>query len=280
MLKAWREWRGRIKLFAPGGSRGYLAHTLCYEHLGDTPLAARPELAPYQGLSGVWDDYARLNAPDYIPYIKALIRNHRLEIQNVLDLACGTGILTKRLKAVSPGVLGLDASEGMLSHARQRCHNRPGVEFVQADFKTFTLGRQFSLVICAGDSLNYVADAAELVTVFRRVQEHLLPDGLFLFDTSTEMSMRGMKGYYFHPEAGERRFAVKYEYEEIQKRATASVILRDGLELHYRIPIDPADVTAAIVGTDFQIVDFFFAPGLFGRQRPGTRCFFVLRRKS
>lgn len=46
---------------------------------------------------------------------------------HVLDVACGTGFLTRHLRG---DVTGIDQSEAMLEVARERC---PGAEFVQAD---------------------------------------------------------------------------------------------------------------------------------------------------
>jgi len=133
-------------------------------------------------------------------------------LRAVLDLACGTGILTAQLQAVAPEVVGLDASEPMLALARSRRGGAGGPGFARGDFRDFDLSRQFDAVVCASNLLNYVADRAELAAVFRSVSRHLRPGGLFLFDTITSAGMRFLAGQYLHFTSGHHRFALHFSY--------------------------------------------------------------------
>src|SRR4051812_23467019 len=110
MFQAWRDWRSRVKLFAPtrSGLSGYFDVALRYEHLAQPNHERRREVTPYEALSEVWDDYARHNSANYVPFLENLARTHHLRVNSVLDLACGTGMLTSRLATKTANVVGLD----------------------------------------------------------------------------------------------------------------------------------------------------------------------------
>ena len=78
----------------------------------------------YEGLGG----FAELDRPGWEEEIEALIHTvAALEPGRTLDVACGTGYLTRHLRGA---VVGLDQSETMLAIAHDRI---PHGEFVQAD---------------------------------------------------------------------------------------------------------------------------------------------------
>lgn len=191
----------------------------------------------------MWDGYVSPHLPDYTSFLGALARRRGIELRPVLDLACGTGALTRRLGGLASEVVGLDASAPMLDFARTRAH--AGSEFVCGDFRDFALGRQFDAVVCASNSLNYVNDTVELGRVFTAVRNHLRPGGVMLFDTITDIGMKGNSGVYFHYEGDGRRFVLVSAYDSNRRRQTARVVVAAGIETHRRIPLDPAEVAAA-----------------------------------
>ena len=52
-----------------------------------------------------------------------------------LDVACGTGLMTRYLAGVCDSVVGLDATQAMLDEAKQACDlsNNPALEFFLGD---------------------------------------------------------------------------------------------------------------------------------------------------
>jgi SAM-dependent methyltransferase len=230
---------------------------LFYPELQAVLKAGGPELQPYEGMAAVWNEYSAPILPHYATFLAHLASRRGFECRSVLDLACGTGILTSRLSRVAGEVIGLDASEMMLDVARIRHGRRTELSFIHGDFRKFELGRQFDAAFCASNSLNYLADSGELVQVFTTVAKHLQPGGVFVFDLMRERGMRSLSGHYLHALAGERRFAIHFDYDRVKRRETARVILRDGIETHRRIPLGEADVLAAVVGTGLEIEDYF-----------------------
>ena len=69
----------------------------------------------------------------------------------VLDLACGTGVVTKRIrdKVCSSGfVLGADTSTTAINLAKKWNDKRSNVEFVNADAERFSFSKKFDRITC------------------------------------------------------------------------------------------------------------------------------------
>lgn len=61
----------------------------------------------------------------------------------LLDLGCGNGVLTKRLKDMGAEVVGIDASKEMLEAARR---NYPDIPFYEKDASHFAMEEKFDVV--------------------------------------------------------------------------------------------------------------------------------------
>jgi len=100
----------------------------------------------------------------------------------VVDLGCGSGILSEALARAGYDVLGFDISAAMVALARERV---PGAQFRHGSFLAAKLPACVA-VTAIGEVFNYLFDARhsdqKLWSFFRRVFRALLPGGLFLFD--------------------------------------------------------------------------------------------------
>ncbi|MEM0951462.1 MAG: class I SAM-dependent methyltransferase [Cyanobacteria bacterium P01_H01_bin.74] len=104
----------------------------------------------------------------------------------VLDLACGTGSLTKLLAENGYSVTGIDSEPAMLALAEKKCAGlSPQPLFLPGDMQDFHLETQVDAVLCHYDSLNHLSNETELQATFTRVYEALKPGGFFLFDLNT-----------------------------------------------------------------------------------------------
>ena len=105
----------------------------------------------------------------------------------ILDLACGTGSLTKILAERGYEMIGADASPDMLMQAMQNtidCTPRP--LFLNQRMEELDLYGTVDVCLCCLDSINYVTDPAALQRAFERVHLFLEPKtGLFVFDVNT-----------------------------------------------------------------------------------------------
>lgn len=127
----------------------------------------------------------------WMDYLEKVWKRHGQAPKTVLDLACGTGTVSRKL--VERGYLptGVDLSAGMLDVARQRAAEAAlSIPFIQQDAADLDLGDAgFDAAICFFDSLNYILEAERLQSAFARVYAHLVPGGSFFFDVNTEYAL-------------------------------------------------------------------------------------------
>ena len=102
----------------------------------------------------------------------------------VLDLACGTGKMTRELAARGYDMIGVDGSEEMLSRA-MFSEDSGGILYLCQDMREFELYGTVGAVVCCLDSINYLLEEIEVCKTFALVHNYLDPDGLFIFDVNS-----------------------------------------------------------------------------------------------
>lgn len=103
-----------------------------------------------------------------------------------LELGCGTGRLTIPLALAGFDITGLDVSSEMLEEAnRNSCHRGISLQLIQADCRSYSLGRQFSLIIFPNNSLSHLLTLADIESCFHHVRRHLDSEGRFIVDLFT-----------------------------------------------------------------------------------------------
>ena len=120
----------------------------------------------------------------------------------VADLGCGTGVMCRWLvDQGAASVVGIDASEQMLSRAREQNTDVGRLRFEQKDIEGVDFApASFNLVI-SGLALHYVADFAG---VAHRVSQALRPGGCFIFSVEHPIVTCGQREWV-HDENGTRR---------------------------------------------------------------------------
>lgn len=133
---------------------------------------------------------------DYVEYIKSLGN-----FENILDLACGSGTLSFKLKNKFNNVCGLDLSNEMLMIAQQKNQeNKKGISFIQQDLKELNIYQDsYDLVVCTLDSLNYI-ESEYLNNIFKEVSKALKKDGYFVFDLLTQYYIDEIVDDYYQSE--------------------------------------------------------------------------------
>jgi SAM-dependent methyltransferase len=105
---------------------------------------------------------------------------------SVLELGCGTGSILAQLTAL-PFLTGLDRSPEMLAVASQKV---PAARLLEGDIEEFWLGERFDVVVCVFDTLNHLLTFEAWQSMFDAVYDHLVDDGLFIFDVNTLGELR------------------------------------------------------------------------------------------
>jgi len=75
---------------------------------------------------------------------------------SVLDAGCGTGRVAIELARHGVEVVGVDRDSSMITEAKRRA---PSLDWVEADLATLALGRQFDVVVMAGNVPLFCAPA-------------------------------------------------------------------------------------------------------------------------
>jgi SAM-dependent methyltransferase len=112
------------------------------------------------------------------------IRRGNPQARTMLDVACGTGANLPRF-AESFDVVGLDASADMLAIAREKC---PDVSFVEADMRSFDLGRRFDAIVCIFSGIGYLVEETDLRQAVLTMATHLHPGGVLAIEGWVEPS--------------------------------------------------------------------------------------------
>ncbi|MCA9793725.1 MAG: class I SAM-dependent methyltransferase, partial [Candidatus Eremiobacteraeota bacterium] len=113
----------------------------------------------------------------------------------VVDVACGTGVITIELAKAGYNMVGLDLSHNMLAHAQRRAlASGVTARFTRADMRTFRLQEKTPCIISTHDSLDHLFDDEELDLAFESISQALRPGGLFIFDMNCWDGIRHLDG--------------------------------------------------------------------------------------
>ncbi len=118
--------------------------------------------------------------------VDAAIDRYRPDATSLLEVACGTGSVLARLTTEAT-MVGLDRSPEMLAICAGKV---PGARLVEADMRSFNLGRRFDVVVCVFDSVNHLLDVASWMSLFDSVHRHLTEGGLFVMDVNCVGELR------------------------------------------------------------------------------------------
>ncbi|MFT5290077.1 MAG: SAM-dependent methyltransferase [Planctomycetota bacterium] len=116
------------------------------------------------------------------PYANDLAaRTRALNPTSVLEVACGTGVVTRALASSLPGactITATDLNEAMVAHAERVGTSRP-VTWRQADVMALPYADEsFDVVVCQFSAMFFPDRAA----AYREIRRVLRPGGTFLFN--------------------------------------------------------------------------------------------------
>ncbi|MBO4628170.1 MAG: class I SAM-dependent methyltransferase [Lachnospiraceae bacterium] len=183
-------------------------------------------MKPYSAFSDIYD-----RCMDNVPYdewAEALVRILReadvADGSLVADLGCGTGEMTARLREAGFDMIGIDGSEEMLAIAQEKEYERVDelladaspddteaeenaiagmIRYLHQDLREIELYGTVAAMVSVCDTMNYLLTEDDLREVFKKANNYLDRDGLFVFDVKTE--------YYYREVLGDNVRAEDYE---------------------------------------------------------------------
>ena len=140
----------------------------------------------------------------YADNIKNLAKKYGINNNNMLELACGSGMLTQYFFDDFDRIDALDISIDMLNCFAEKYDNDK-VNLIYYDMVEYEKKDFYDLIVILLDSVNYVTKPSDLEKLFRNSYDNLKDDSLLVFDINSEMKMREIFGSECYV----------YEYEDI-----------------------------------------------------------------
>jgi len=107
-------------------------------------------------------------------------------VKTVIDLACGTGVISEKLINNGFDIIGIDASSEMLTLAQNRLVATGGnYSLINAKMQELELTEPADACICCLDSINHLTDDTDVLKTFQNVYNSIKDSGLFIFDVNT-----------------------------------------------------------------------------------------------
>ena len=141
-------------------------------------------MSAYQCLANYYNRFTTEDA-DYNLWAKFILKNIPLTAQKGLDLACGTGKMTRILASNRLDVVGMDVSQEMLSQATAQGGK---CRYVCQSLQNFDTPSRVHFVTVVNDGVNYLAPT-ETTAFFGKVYNCLKAGGVFIFDISSQYKL-------------------------------------------------------------------------------------------
>jgi len=230
-----------------------------------------PSEPVYSAFAKIYDRVMRdVDYTGWALHIRKLCNRFNLPHQRVLELACGSGSIALKLAPKGISMVGVDISQTMLDLAKEKLNGKkidiPLHRASMADFASLGLRRDFDMVICLYDSLNYLLLEEEVRRCFAQTYDHIRPGGGFIFDITTEYNlMHNFAGYTYAENFSDASYIWDNEYDIVHKlcRSKVTVFLYEDGPYHKHIEehvqrVYPTDTLMQwVTETGFEILGLF-----------------------
>jgi 2-polyprenyl-3-methyl-5-hydroxy-6-metoxy-1,4-benzoquinol methylase len=246
----------------------------------------------YSAFAEIYDQVMRdVDYDSWAEHVLSLCRNAAVPVEKVLDLACGTGSLALRLARRGYHLTGVDQSADMLEQARLKFADE-GLEadFHQGrmnDFSHLGLDRDYDLVTCLYDSINYLLEEAEVRHCFEQTCRHLHPGGVFICDVTTEYNLlQNFAGFTFAENLVNASYIWENEYDIVRKvcRSKVTMFIRRGntyrkqVENHVQRVYPSGQLTEWLRQSGYEVLGLFHNMTEMPPQERCERIHFVCRK--
>ncbi|MGG0667550.1 class I SAM-dependent DNA methyltransferase [Sporosarcina koreensis] len=103
--------------------------------------------------------------------------------KKIIDVGCGTGLLSVKLAKSGAFVTGIDLSRDMLAIAEKRATDLSlTIDLLELPMQEIGGAEQFDIAVIAIDSLNYLPDQESVLNTFKGIHSVLNYGGVLIFD--------------------------------------------------------------------------------------------------
>lgn len=227
-------------------------------------------MASYESFAEVYDMFMD-NIPyeDWCTYLHGLLTEYNVEDGLVLELGCGTGSMTELLADCGYDMIGVDNSVEMLEIAQEKkAQSGHDILYLLQDMREFELYGTVRAVVSVCDSMNYVTEEDDLLTVFRLVNNYLDPGGIFIFDMNTvyKYDMLGESVIAENRDEGSFIWENWYDGETKINEYDLTLFIREesGLyrkyeETHYQRAWEPGEIRRLLADAGLQLLAVYDA---------------------
>lgn len=153
-------------------------------------------MASYGNFAYFYDDLTdNVDYEKRCSYIKGLLAENGVGEGILLDLACGTGTVSLIMSRLGYDVIGVDASEEMLSIAQEKkMESGEDIIFLCQKMEELDLFGTVNACVSTLDSINHVTREETVKEIFRRVSLFMEDKGIFIFDVNTPYKHKSVLG--------------------------------------------------------------------------------------
>lgn len=141
-------------------------------------------MASYNIFAEFYDDLTQnVEYEKIAKYVSSFFKKYYPSGKTVLDLACGTGTLSKLLNEEGYNIIGIDLSDDMLCIASSKSVDK--ASFIKGNISSFALPQKVDYCVCSLDSINHLKSIEQVGECFNCVYNSLVDGGIFVFDVNT-----------------------------------------------------------------------------------------------
>lgn len=218
----------------------------------------------YKDLSELYDKliYEDINYDLYCNTILSICDELKIDSDDYLDLACGTGNISVLLGKKFKNVFLVDLSEDMLMKAWSKMkENKIVSKIVCQDMSELSLNRKFDLITCMLDSTNYLIEDEDLSQYFLGVKNHLKDNGVFIFDINSRYKLENILGNNIFTYNSEDVYYIwENIYEDDVVEMNLTFFLKDGEcykrfdETHLERAYDELEIEEALSDAGLKVI--------------------------
>lgn len=159
----------------------------------------------YEDFSYIYDKLSfDIEYEKYARNILGLVEKNNIKKDKMLELAAGSGMLSKYFFDEFKEIDALDISTDMLNVFAQK-HDNDNVNLIYYDMVEYENPAAYDLIVILLDSINYVTNPNDLEKLISNCYKNLKENGLLVLDINSEYKMREIFGSNCYV----------YEYEDI-----------------------------------------------------------------